>query len=70
MYHLLKDSPVLLKRFYSIIGTKTLTVLKDPFHVEAVGGAGLVISAPLQVVGQFASTRVIDDARVSCTDSI
>lgn len=52
------------------VGTKTFTVLKDPFHVEAVGGAGLVIGAPLQVIRQFASTRVIDDTRVSCTDSI
>lgn len=47
-----------------------LTVLEDALHVEAVGRTGLVIRAPLQVVGQFASASVIDDTRVSCTDCI
>lgn len=47
-----------------------LTVLEDALHVEAVGSTGLVIRAPLQVVGQFASASVIDDTRVSCTDCI
>lgn len=49
---------------------KRLTVLEDALHVEAVGSAGLVIRAPLQVVGQFASASVIDDTGVSCTDCI
>ena len=30
-----------------------LTVLKDSLDVEAVGGAGLVVGAPLEVRGQF-----------------
>lgn len=29
------------------VGTKKLTVLEHPFHIEAVGGAGLVIGASL-----------------------
>lgn len=49
---------------------KRLTVLEDALHVEAVGSTGLIICAPLQVVGQFAGAGVIDDTRVSCTDSI
>lgn len=49
---------------------KRLTILKDALHVEAVGSTGLIICAPLQVVGQFASTGVINDTRVSCTDCI
>ena len=41
-----------------------LTVLKDSLDVEPVGGAGLVVSALLQVRGQLAGADVVDDARV------
>ena len=41
-----------------------LTVLKDSLDVESVGGAGLVVSALLQVRGQLAGADVVDDARV------
>ena len=42
----------------------SLTVLKDSLDVESVGGAGLVVSALLQVRGQLAGADVVDDARV------
>lgn len=43
---------------------RLLTVLEDPLHVEAVGGAGLVVSAAFEVVGQFSGSAVVDHSRV------
>lgn len=40
--------------------THTLTVLEDALHVQPVGGARLVVSAPLEVIGQLAGAAVID----------
>lgn len=47
-----------------------LTVLEDTLHVEAVGGARLVVSAPLEVVGQLAGPAVVDHPRVRRADGI
>lgn len=40
-------------------GDSLLTVLKDPFHVQAVCGAGLVVGTPLQIVGQLSCAGVV-----------
>lgn len=47
-----------------------LTVLEDALHVEAVGGARLVVSAALEVVGQLAGPAVVDHPRVRRADGI
>ncbi len=47
-----------------------LTILKDSLDIEAVGGAGLVVGAPLEVRGQFPGPRVLDHSRVAVIDSI
>lgn len=47
-----------------------LTILKDTLHIQAVGGAGLVVGATLQVAGQFAGARVVDDARIAFADGV
>lgn len=41
-----------------------LTILEDALHVEAVGGARLIVSAALEVVGQLAGPAVVDHPRV------
>ena len=51
-------------------GACSLTVLEDSLHVEAVGGAGLVVGGALQVVRQLAGAGVIDDSGVGGTDGI
>ena len=51
-------------------GAVVLTVLEDPLHVEAVGGAGLVVGAALQVVGQLARAAVVDDPGVGRGDGV
>ena len=65
-------------KFQSYIGSNSklvpkkfqLTILKDSFNVKAVGGAGLVVGAPLQVVGQLSCSAVVDDARLVLADCI
>lgn len=52
------------------VRTRVLTVLEDTLHVKAVGGAGFVVCASLQVVGELACSSVIDDTWVSCAYSI
>ena len=47
-----------------------LTVLKDSLDVEPVGGAGLVVGAPLEVRGQFSRPRVLDNSGVAVVDGI
>lgn len=48
----------------------TLTVLEDSLHVQAVGGAGLVIGAAFQVIRQLSGPRVIDHSGVGGADCI
>lgn len=43
---------------------RLLTVLEDPLHVEAIGGAGFVVGAAFEVVGQFSGSAVVDDSRI------
>ena len=45
-----------------------LTVLEDPFDVEAVGGAGLVVGALLEVRGQLPGSEVVHCARMVLRD--
>lgn len=52
------------------VRTLAHTVLKDAFHVKAVGGTCFIVCASLQVIGELACSSVIDDTRVSCTYSI
>lgn len=47
-----------------------LTVLEDSLHVEAVGGAGFVVGAALQVVGQLSGSAVVDHSGVGRADGI
>lgn len=47
-----------------------LTVLEDSLHVEAVGGAGLVVGAAFQLVGEFSGSAVVDDPRVGRADGV
>lgn len=49
---------------------KAFTVLEDPFHVEPIGGARLVVCAPLQVVGELPCPGIIDDPGVGGTYGI
>lgn len=58
-----------LKR-WSAMALLALTVLEDPLHVEPVGGAGLVVRASLQVVGQLPRPGVVNDSRVRRADSV
>lgn len=44
--------------------------MEYPLHIEAVGGAGLVVGAPLEVGGQLARAAVVNHARVIFTDAI
>lgn len=44
--------------------------MEHSLHIEAVGGAGLVVGAPLEVGGQLARAAVVDHARVVLTDAI
>lgn len=48
----------------------SLTVLEDSLHVEAVGGAGLVVGAAFEVVGQFPGPAVVDHPRVGRADGV
>lgn len=47
-----------------------LTVLEDSLHVQAVGGAGLVIRAAFQVVRQLPGPRVVDHSGVGGADRV
>lgn len=47
-----------------------LTVVEDPVHVEAIGGARLVVGAPLQVGGQLARASIVDHSRVVLADRV
>ena len=47
-----------------------ITILKDAFDVKAVGGAGFVIGAPLQVVRQLPGTRIVDHSRLILSDGV
>lgn len=44
--------------------------MKDAFDVKAVGGAGFVVGAPLQVVGQLPGTRIVDNSRLILGDGV
>lgn len=47
-----------------------LTVLEDPLHVEPVGGAGLVVGAALQVVGELPGPAVVYHPGVGRADGV
>lgn len=47
-----------------------LTILKDTLHIQAVGGAGLVVGATLQIAGQFPGTGVVNHARIALADGV
>lgn len=47
-----------------------LTVLEDSLHVEAVGGAGLVVGAAFEVVGEFSGPAVVDHSGVGRADGV
>lgn len=49
---------------------RTLTVLEDPLHVQAVGGAGFVVGAAFQVVGKFSGPAVVDHPGVGGADGV
>lgn len=40
------------------------TVLEDPLHIEPVGGAGFIVGAAFEVVGQFSGPAVFDHSGV------
>ena len=59
------------KKITNIRGKKEpVTVLKDAFDVQPIGGARLVVRTPLKVVREFSRARVVDHARVTLTDRI
>lgn len=47
-----------------------LTVLEDSLHIQAIGGAGLVVCAAFQVIWQLPGPRVVDHSGVGSTDGI
>ena len=47
-----------------------LTVLEHPLHVEAVGGARLVVRAALEVARQLPCARILDYPRVAVVDGV
>lgn len=47
-----------------------LTILEDSLHIQSIGGAGLIVRATLQVVGQLPGPGVIDHSGVGGTDCI
>ena len=47
-----------------------LTVLEHPLHVEAVGGARLVVRAALEVARQLTRARILDYPRVAVVDGV
>lgn len=47
-----------------------LTVLEDSLHVEAVGGAGFVVGASFQVVGEFSGSGIVDHSGVGRADGV
>lgn len=49
---------------------RTLTVLEDPLHVQAVGGAGFVVCAAFQVIGKFSGPAIVDHPRVGGADGV
>ena len=51
-------------------GTLLLTVLEHPLHVEAVGGARLVVRAALEVTRQLPRARILDYPRVAVVDGV
>ena len=46
------------------------SILKDPFDIETIGGASLVVRAPFQILRQFSGSRIINHARLVFTDGI
>lgn len=46
------------------VETGVRTVLEDPLHVEPVGGAGFIVGAAFEVVGQFPGSAVFDHSGV------
>lgn len=52
-----------------LLGTM-LTILEDSLHVQAVGGAGLVICAAFQVIRQLSGPWVVNHSGVGGTDCI
>ena len=66
-------SPVVIWRRWSwtLWGCQFLaSILKDPFDVETIGSASLVVGAPFQIIGQFSGSRIINHARLVFTDGI
>ena len=47
-----------------------LTVLEHPLHVEAVGGARLVVRAALEVARQLPRARILDYPWVAVVDGV
>lgn len=47
-----------------------LTILEDSLHVQAVGGAGLIIRAAFQVIWQLSGPWVVDHSGVGGADRI
>ena len=47
-----------------------LTVLEYPLHVEAVGGARLVVRAALEVARQLPRARILDYPWVAVVDGV
>jgi predicted TIM-barrel enzyme len=47
-----------------------ITILKDSFDVEAVGGTSFVVGASLEVGGQLASSGVVNYPRVVFANGI
>lgn len=47
-----------------------LTVVEDPVDVEAVGGAGLIVSASPHISAQLPGLHVVDHSGVSAADFI
>lgn len=49
---------------------RVLTVLEDALNVQAVGGAGFVVGAAFEVVGEFSGSAVVDHPRVGRADGV
>ena len=47
-----------------------VTILKDAFHIQPIGGARLVVGTSLEVVGELPRSRVVNHARVTLTDGV
>ena len=44
--------------------------MKDSLHVEAVGGAGLIVSTALEIIGEFAGSAVLYNSRIALVDGV